>query len=220
MLYNQLRKTAAELGVSEEACDAIISEYKMVELLDRVALAQYTYSEKGIDGLADGATALNKIYEIVKERPHSVLSGYFENYYEKWICLVLETEQGKIYPYTKKDLVMAFRGVDVHGSINKLDEKRKYLSEFLRGAESPDVLFFNAGLMARCLPQNMRKNYLEKDYPMELIKKFKLDMKEIIILTIFAEIFNYTSKTGPLIGSVALLPDISYLQTRNPRKRT
>ena len=216
MSYNSLKRTAKKLGVSEEVCDKIIRGYQMDELFDKILISAHTYERKGIEGLAEGATAFNKIYEMMQNTTSGGINDYFEFYYKKWICLVLETKDGQIYSYTKKDIVMAFRGLSVHGTTKKLKEEPKYLNGFLRGIENPDVLFFNAGNTAHCLPPHMRKEHSEKDYPLVIETKYHLDVKEIIILTILYELFNYTDETGPNLGSISLMPDTSYLEKKAP----
>lgn len=215
MSYNNLKRTAKKLGVSVEICDRIIHAYQMDELFDKILLAAHTYEKKGIEGLAEGATAFNKIYEMMQNTTGGI-NNYFDNYYKKWICLVLETRQGQVYSYTKKDIVMAFRGLDVHGTTNRLGKERKYLNGFLKGTENPDVLFFNAGNTAHCLPPHVRKRHSEKNYTLIIPSEYRLNMKEFIILTTLYELFNYTDKTGPNSGSISLMPDTSYLEKKSP----
>ena len=215
MSYNNLKRTAKKLGVSVEICDKIIRAYQTDELFDKILLSAHTYEKKGIEGLAEGATAFNKIYEMMQNTTGGI-NSYFDSYYKKWICLVLETRQGQVYSYTKKDIVMAFRGLDVHGTTKKLGKERKYLNGFLKETEDPDVLFFNAGNTAHCLLPHMRKKYSEKDYPLIIQSKYHLNMKELIILTILYELLNYTYKTGPNLGSLSLMSDTSYIETKAP----
>lgn len=213
MRYESLRKIAIRNGISEQIINKIIHDYKVHDSLDRVLLSMISYDENGIEGLASGASAFQEYYERVKNT--SSYENYFKKYYEEWICLVLETKDGNIYEYSKRQMVTAFRGLVAHGSSEDLRPKFKYLADFLNGLESPDVLFCDTGKAIHCLPQHMRRRYTEDNNPFIFQKKYMLAMKEAILLGIFAEFFNYKPNDGPY-WDAGLLSDTSYLKEKNP----
>ena len=209
-----MKKTATEHSVPEELFENILSEYKHQESINKIILALYGYDENGIEGLADGATAFHVLYEEATDT--STIRKYFKKYYEKWICLVIETEQEEIYKYTKKELVLAFRALRAHGTKTDIPKKRLYLLDFVKGNNSPSVLFIDGGSSIGCLPEYKRKQYMEKDYPFIVPKKYNLNMKEVIILNIFGELFTYVA-TGDLYRNrPGLMMDTDYLMHKRP----
>ena len=209
-----MKKTATEHSIPEELFENILLEYKHQELIDKIILALYRYDENGIEGLADGAAAFHVLYEEATDT--STARKYFREYYENWICLVIETEQGDIYQYTKKELVLAFRALRAHGKKTNIPKERLYLLDFVKGNNSPSVLFIDGGRNIGCLPEYKRKQYMEKDYPFILTKKYNLNMKEITILNIFGELFTYVA-TGDLYRDrPGLMMDTDYLKHKKP----
>ena len=210
-----MKRTASKYNISEKFFDEILLEYKRTELIDRISLSLHRYDENGIEGLADGAMALNTLYESV-DNMSVITRNYFKTYYETWICLVLETEQGEIYSYTKKDIVMVLRGLNVHGTVKGTNKRRKYLIKFLDKVNSPSVLFIDGGRNIGCLPEHKRKEYLEKDYPFILTTKYNLDMKEIVMLNILGEFFTYHVKKDLYNDHPSLMMETAYLMQKAP----
>ena len=150
-----MKKAAAKHNISKEIFENILLQYKRKELIDKIVLALYRYEENGIEGLSEGAKAFHVIYEEATET--SITRKYCREYYENWICLILETEQGKVYSYTKKDVILAYRALQEHGEQTKISRERKYLRDFVKGVNSPSVLFIDGGRnIAVCL--NTREN--------------------------------------------------------------
>lgn len=190
---NNFFKTQLEsLGLSDSHINAIFNMHKVTKLLYELQSTQLTYNGKEYEKLAETSTAINKLYEYSTNTKNKISTLYFKDFYKDWLCLVLETETGQVYAYTKKQFIIAFRGLDVHESSDGLDPKPKYLTSFLKGENKPKLLFFENGISSHCTldGRHMREEYMDELFTHKVIFTRRLDLKESITLGILGELFD------------------------------
>ena len=198
MLSNFVKSCMKELGISQDKINEISVKDNLHDLISDVWSLQMAYSAGQYNRLAESATALHKIYEYCTS--NNTMVDYFQNCYKKWICLILKTENGDIYDYTKKEFVMAFRGLDVHNSTENLSDKPKYLTDFLNGNNNPAVLFFENWNEFNCITDESEgKTCLKDRHNIQFATSLNLDLKESIIFSILWELWDKpNTKNSPV----------------------
>ena len=198
MLSDFVKSRMKELGISQDTINEISVKENLHDLISDVWSLQMAYKAGQYNRLAESATALHKIYEYCTS--NNTMADYFQNYYKKWICLILKTENGDIYDYTKKEFVMAFRGLDVHNSTENLSDKAKYLTNFLSGNNNPTVLFFENWNEFNCITDESDGETCLKDrHNIQFATSLNLDLKESIIFGILGELWDKpNTKNSPV----------------------
>jgi len=104
------------------------------------------YEKNNLQMLSDISNSINIIDETILSRNYkskhiTSLLDYFSNIYRNDICFVLHEEE-KFYSYTRRDIIMFFRGESVHnkGTI-QLKNKQKILRRFLNEEKTIQVWF-------------------------------------------------------------------------------
>ena len=210
MLSNFIKSRMKELGISQDTINEMSAQEKIYDLRNNILSLQLTYDTGQYNRLAESATAFNKLSEYYIS--NNQMTDYFQNCYKEWICLILKTENGDIYDYTKREFVIAFRGLDVHNSTGNLSEKAKYLTAFLSGKNNPALLFFEDWNEFNCITdESDGEMCLKEHHNIRFAKSIDLDLKESIIFGILWELWAMPNIKKPLV----LNKDIRYLDERS-----
>ena len=216
MISKPVKSALENLGMSKDKIKKLSELDDMHNQLLEIRTTMLTYANCH-DDLAKSATKLNNIYEYFIGHHAEHITEYFENCYKNWICLVLRTEDGEVYDYTKRNLVMAFRGMDVHNLPPQDQGKLKYLVDFLEEKNHPTVLFYENWKKSYSIENEHSGKFVINDqHEINFRVDLKLNLKESIILGIFTDLWTVPGMSGNAINpdrSIRDVEDYSLINT-------
>ena len=198
---------------SDTLVDRLYDKLVLINEIHEIIRTPFNYTKGDIEVLARAATNINNLEEL-KNRHYE---PYFDNRYRHWICLVLEIDDC-VYSYTKKEVVMCLRGINVHKSVPKSAHKEKieYLRRFLTG-DHFKVLFYDIGHQSQCAGDNYSSNWFassENTFDMKFQYSHTATLQEAICLGIIRDQWILNKKQGNLSKQVSMMHPTDYLKNK------
>ena len=210
----QLRNGLKSLDLSEQVIDSIYEKILVDEEVTNIFTTPGRYLLDDQELLASCATSINNLQEL-SEGDNSVLHSYFKHRYKKWTSLVLETEDGDIYEYTKHNIIMSYRGLQVHKNKGST-KKQEYLHDFLKNRVKPNVLFVDIGHIFRCVYDENHSKLVKDDcFKVNLTFNYKFDIKEALLFAVVKDIQAVTQKKNLSKEVKKFSRNVDYLESKN-----
>ena len=207
-------KSLSIISSQKPESDTLVDRlYDRLVLIDEgveIIKTPFNYEKGDIEVLARAATNINNLDES-KTRHYE---PYFDNRYRDWICLVLEIDDC-VYSYTKKEIVMALRGINVHKSVPS--KKIEYLRRFLEG-DHFKVLFYDVGHLAECARNDDESDWFsnsENTFDMIFQHQYTATLQEAISLGIIRDQWTLLKKQRILSKYASTMPPTDYLKNKD-----
>ena len=170
-----------------------------------------------METLAKSALLINNLYER-SETLNIKFKDYFNIRYYQWLSLVLETEDGKIYAYTRHNIIMAYRAFHAHKNKNKVSARVAYLNEFLKKAVAPNILFYDIGHIVHPeIYEHHFKETLQDKFKFQFGIEHNFGIQESLFFGIIEDIMHLLKNENP-IKTLNLYTDLNYLESRCKNK--
>ena len=201
----------------ESDIDTIYGKILLDNEISSIIELPYTYTSKDIEAVSKCALFINNLYERSGEL-NTKFKNYFNDRYNQWITLVLETEDGKIYRYTRHNIIMAYRAFYAHKNKNMITPKITYLNEFLKKSVTPNILYYDIGHTVKCVRfEHHCEEILQEDFKFDFGMEQILDIQESFFFGIIEDILHLIKNEDP-IKTLNLYTDLNYLESRCKNK--
>ena len=214
---SQLKGVIKELSIissqkleSDTLVDRLYNKLVLRDEINEIIKTPFNYNKGDIEVLARAATNINNLEES-KTRHYE---PYFDNRYRHWICLVLEIDDC-VYSYTKKEIVMCLRGVNVHK--NTPNKKIECLRRFLEG-DHFKVLFYDVSYLTGCAYNDDDSDWFansKNTFDMIFQHLHTATLQEAISLGIIRDQWTLLKKQGNLSKYVSTTPPTDYLKNKD-----